>query len=129
GDDLQDKQLLKVVMPEDLARVKSEIPEARSLVWSQLWDELRESTIHNAEQVFAAGGNAIFWRSELKKALGSRLSMAGELMKEMQTRFPKLERSPLLYRLADCYGFFKSLESDGSYSPAALTFATGDRKR
>ena len=97
GDELQDRQLLKVVIPEDLPRVKAEIPEARSLVWAQLWDELQESTIHNAEQVFAAGGNAIFWRPELKKALKSRLSMGGELIKEIQARFPKLERSPLLY--------------------------------
>jgi hypothetical protein len=105
--------------------VKADIPEARALVWSQLWDELQESTIQSADQVLAAGGNAVFWRSELKQALGSRLSMGGELINELRVRFPKLDRSPLLYRLSDCYGFFKTLETDGSLSPAGLQVVKG----
>ncbi|MGB8699101.1 MAG: hypothetical protein WCD18_06770, partial [Thermosynechococcaceae cyanobacterium] len=103
-------------------------PEARALIWSQLWDDLAETTIQDAEQVFAAGGNAIFWRPELKKALGSRLSMGGELINELRARFPKLDRSPLLYRLSDCYGFFKSLESDGAFVPAEFGVIKGGIK-
>jgi hypothetical protein len=125
GDELLDKQLLKVVQPDDLVRVKAEIPEARALIWSQLWDELIESTVQTADQVFAAGGNAIFWRPELKKALGKRLSMGGELINEIRVRFPKLDRSPLLYRLSDCYGFFKLLESDGAITPDELKVIQG----
>lgn len=111
GEAMVDKHLLKVVPKEDLLRVKSEIPEARRLVWSQLMDELAETTIQTAEQIFVAGGNAVFWRTEIKKAFGKRLSTGGALIDEMKTRFPELEKSPLLYRFADCYGFFKTLES------------------
>lgn len=125
GEEMNDKPLLKVVPPADLARVKLEIPEARALVWAQLWDELSATSIQRAEQVFAAGGNALFWRTELKKALGSRLSMGGELLIEMKARIPGLERSPLLYRLADCYGFFKSLESEKLDASAQLSVVLG----
>ena len=70
GEALLDKPLLKVVPPEDLARVKAEIPEARQLIWSQLWSELSTTSVQAADRVFAAGGNAVFWRPELKKNLG-----------------------------------------------------------
>ncbi len=120
GEGLLDKPLLKVVPPEDLVRVKSEIPEARRLVWSQLWDELSATSVQAAEQVFAAGGNAVFWRPELKKTLGPRLDMGGELINEIKARFPELEKSTLLYRLADCYGLFKSLESEQPSADNAL---------
>lgn len=131
GEKLQDKQLLKVVLREDLARVKAAIPEVRRLIWAQLWKELADGPIQGAEQVFAAGGNAVFWYPELKrqKELSSRLSMGGELIQEIQERFPDLSKSPLLYRLADCYSFFKSLESSGSFEPSPMTLASGSGKR
>jgi hypothetical protein len=128
GEGLHDKPLLKVVPSEDLARVKSEISEARQLVWSQLWDELSTTSIQAADQVFAAGGNAVFWRPELRKALGSRLSMGGELINEIKSRFPALEKSPLLYRLADCYGLFKSLEPKQPHPSNVLVAASGGDK-
>ena len=128
GETLLDKPLLKVVRPEDLARVKLEIPEARALVWSQLWDELSATSIQSVDLVFAAGGNAAFWRPELKKALGSRLSMGGEVINEIRSRFPALEKSPLLYRLADCYGFFKNLEPETLDIPGPLKVVSGGTK-
>lgn len=128
GEEMLDKPLLKVVPPSDLARVRLEIPEARALVWSQLWDELSATSIQQAEQVFAAGGNAAFWRPELKRTLGSRLSMGGELLNEMKERIPELVRSPLLYRLADCYGFFKTLEPEQIGASSSLTVVFGGIK-
>jgi hypothetical protein len=125
GEALLDKPLLKVVPPEDLARVKSEIPEARQLVWSQLWDELSATSVQTADRVFAAGGNAVFWRPELKKALGSRLSMGGELIHKIKARFPELEKSALLYRLVDCYGFFEATEESQASSVNAITDVLG----
>lgn len=108
GEGLQDKPLLKVVPAEDLARVKLEIKEARAVVWRLLWHELSITSLKSAQQVIAAGGNAAFWRPELKKVLGKRLSMGTELMDEMRASFPELGQTALLYRLADCYSFFKT---------------------
>ncbi len=107
----REKPLLRIVPPEDVKRVQGEIEEARSLVWNLLWDELTDSHIRKAEEVFAAGGNAFYWRPELKKALGSKLSTGGDLMLEMQQRFSELKepkKAPLMYRCADCYAFWKS---------------------
>lgn len=128
GEGMSDKALLTVVPPNDLARVKLEIPEARALVWSQLWDELSVSSIQRAEQVFAAGGNAVYWRPELRQALGPKLSMGGELISEIKERVPELVKSPHLYRLADCYGFFKTLEPEQDRSANPLTVVLGGIK-
>lgn len=128
GESLLDKPLEKVIQSVDLARVKLEIAEARALVWAQLWHELSGTSIQLAEQVIAAGGNAAFWRPELKKALGSRLSMGGELIGEMKARFPDINKPTLLYRLADCYGFFKTLESEQAESATGITIVVGGLK-
>lgn len=125
GEALLDKPLLRVVRPGDLARVKLEIREARALVWRQLWHELSLTSIQSAEQVFAAGGNAAFWRPELKKALGSRLSMGSELINEIKALFPELEKSAILHRLADSYGFFKSIAPEVLSAPSTLTVVPG----
>ena len=131
GEKLHDKHLLKVVLPEDLARVKAAIPEVRRLIWAQLWKELADGPLQGSEQVFAAGGNAVFWYPELKrqKEIKSRLSMCGELINEIQERFPDLANSPLLYRLADCYSVFKSLETSGACEAAPLKLVSGGPKR
>ncbi|NJM77731.1 MAG: hypothetical protein HC852_20550 [Acaryochloridaceae cyanobacterium RU_4_10] len=128
GEALLDKPLLKVVPPCDLERVKAEIPEVRALVWAQIWDELSGTSLQLADQVFAAGGNAAFWRPELKKALGRRLSMGGELLNEMKAQFPELERSPLLYRLADCWGFLGTIAPELQSVPSQLTVVSGGIK-
>ena len=126
GEKLQDKYLSKVVLPEDLPRVKAAIPEVRQLIWAQLWKELADGPIQCAEQVFAAGGNALFWYPELKKQkeLGSRLSMCGQLIKVIQERFPDLD-SRLLYRVTDCYSFYRLIEASDSCEPAPLKLASG----
>ncbi|MGB8699069.1 MAG: hypothetical protein WCD18_06610 [Thermosynechococcaceae cyanobacterium] len=109
GDDLKDKHLLKVADPEDLVRIKREIKEARNLVWQQLWDELAHTTARSVEKIYGAGGNAYYWRSHLKQKLGSRVSLCGSLLNQMQEQFSELAKSPLLYRCGDCYGFWQSL--------------------
>jgi Actin like proteins N terminal domain len=130
GEKLQDKHLLKVVLPEDLARVKAAIPEIRQLIWAQLWKELVDGPIQDAAQIFAAGGNAVFWYPELKrqKEIGPKLSMGGELINEIRERFPELDKSPQLYRLADCYGSYKVLES-GSCVPSLQKELLGGGKK
>ncbi|NJM76256.1 MAG: hypothetical protein HC852_11265, partial [Acaryochloridaceae cyanobacterium RU_4_10] len=129
GEKLQDKHLLKVVLPKDLARVKAAIPEVRRLIWAQLWKELIDSPINEAAIAYAIGGNAVFWYPELKKALGQRLNMGGELIKEISERFPDLDKSPSLYRLSDCFGSFKDLESGNSYVPSARKELLGGGKK
>jgi hypothetical protein len=131
GEGLLDKPLLKVVPSEDLARVKLEILEARELVWSQLWDQLSATSIQTADRVFAAGGNAAFWRPELKRVLGSRLSMGGEAIAVIKAQFPELEKSPLLYRLADCFMFWRTLLDENDLKPcsADLIVVVGGRHK
>jgi hypothetical protein len=126
GEKLLDKPLLMVVPPEDLTRVKLEIQEARAVVWHGLWHELSITTMRSAQEVIAAGGNAAFWRPELKKVLGKRLSMGTELIDEISLVFPELHKSALQYRLADCYGFFKSLVSTLTPKDSPLKIIAGD---
>jgi hypothetical protein len=117
GETFREKPLLRVVPPQDLVYVQSELQEARSLVWTQMWDKLADSTIQSAEQVSAGGGNAPYWRPELKKAVGSRLSMGGEIIKDIQQRFPHLDNLPLLGRCSDCYIFWKTLLDASDLKP------------
>jgi hypothetical protein len=131
GEKLHDKHLLKVVLPEDLARVKASIPEVRQLIWAQLWKELIDSPIQEAVRIYAAGGNAVFWYPELKrqKEIASKLSMGGELINEIKERFPDLDKSPLLYRFADCYGSFRALEAGDSCVPSGQKELLGGGKK
>ena len=116
GDDFtKQKPLLKIIPPDQVSRVLVQLQEARALAWDLLWDELLDSHINKAEQVFVAGGNAFYWKPELKKALGSRLSTGLSLIKELHQRFPELSeknKSSLVYRCADCFAFWKTLIAD-----------------
>ena len=124
GDDFtREKPLQKIIPADEVKRVLVQLEEARTLAWDLLWDELLASHINKAEQVFAAGGNAFYWKPELKKALGPRLSTGLELFKEMHQRFFELKdkkKAALVYRCADCYAFWKTLieDSDGVVSHA-----------
>jgi hypothetical protein len=109
GDTFRDKPLLNLVLPEELPRVKRELKEARLLVWGQLMDELDDTPFRSNERIFAAGGNGLYWRPELKAELGTKLSMGGEFLSELQIKFPELEKSPLLPRCVDCARFWLSL--------------------
>jgi hypothetical protein len=130
GDTFKEKPLLKVVPPEDLAYVQGEIQEARSLVWAQMWDKLTDSTIQGAEQVLAVGGTAAYWRPELKKAFGPRLSMGGGIIKDIQQRFPHLDNLSLLYRCSDCFMFWLTLMDASDLKPRSteLSVVVGGRK-
>ena len=115
GEKFRDKPLLKIIPPDDLALVKHELAEARPLVWSQLMDELADSPMRSANPMFGAGGNGFYWQPELKAEFGSKLSMGGDILGEMQERFPELDKSPLLPRCVDCYSFWKSLPDMGEW--------------
>jgi hypothetical protein len=120
----REKPLLRIIPPEDVRRVLVQIEEARSLAWDLLWDELLASHINKAEQVFAAGGNAFYWKPELKKAVGSKLSVAVELLGEMRERFPELhdgKKVQLVYRCGDCYAFWKTLIGEEAIPKPATT--------
>ena len=127
GDAFRDKPLLKLVPPEDLERVKRELSEARSLIWGQFMDELEDTPIRSNEQIFGAGGNGFYWRPELKAEFGAKLSMGGDFLNEIQTKFPELEKSPLLPRCTDCARFWLSLPGMVDAKPASPLAISGGR--
>lgn len=127
GDTFRDKPLLKLVLPEELPRVKRELKEARSLVWGQFMDELADTPIRSNEQIFGAGGNGLYWRPELKDEFGAKLTMGGDFLSEIQVRFPELEKSPLLPRCADCARFWLSLPGMSEVSPVGSLAISGGR--
>lgn len=109
GDTFRNKPLLKLVSPEDLERVKRELKDARSLVWRQFMDQLEDTPIRSNEQIFGAGGGGFYRRLEFKEEFGAKFSVGGEFLAEIQTKFPELEKSPLLPRCVDCARFWMSL--------------------
>ena len=127
GDKFRDKPLLKLVLPEELAQVKHELAEARPFVWNQLMDELADTPIRSANPVFGAGGNGFYWQPELKTEFGSKLSMGGDILVEMQKRFSELERSPLLPRCLDCYSFWKTLPGMGEWFEGSALAVVGGK--
>ena len=109
GDTFRDKPLLKLVLPDELERVKRELSDARSLVWRQFMNQLEDTPIRGNEQIFGAGGGGFYRRPEFKEEFGSKFSVGGEFLSEMQSKFPELEKSPLLPRCVDCARFWMSL--------------------
>jgi hypothetical protein len=103
GDALADKSLLKIACEKDLPRLKTALEESRRLVWRDLCRKLDQTSFKSAEQVLACGGNAYYWRSQLKELLGSRLTFGVPMIKEMQERFPTVPNNSLAYRALNAY--------------------------
>lgn len=110
GDQLLDKHLLKIASERDLPRLKSALSEARVLYWRDMVRRLQVTPFKAAEQVLACGGNAYYWRSELKELLGSRLTLGANLMKEMQEQYPDLAGSALSIRMLNAYALSRTIE-------------------
>jgi hypothetical protein len=54
--------------------------------------------------------------------------MGTELINEIKALFPELEKSAMLHRLADSYGFFKSIAPEVLNAPSPLTVVPGGIK-
>ena len=105
----KDRHLLKIASESDLPRLKSAIAKAKEQLWLDLSIMLRLTLTGDIQQVACSGGNAHFWRPQLKELLGSKGSYGGPLIAELKTRFPQLAGSPLLGRSADNYRFWLTL--------------------
>lgn len=104
-----DKPLLKLCDPPELPRLKEAIAQARDQLWMDLSIQLRACSLMEIEQVLPSGGNAHYWRLHLKQMLGSRMHLSKAMFLELQNRFQELSGSPLLWRIADVYAFWRTL--------------------
>jgi hypothetical protein len=123
GESFRDKPLLKLVAAPELSRLQQGLRESRQLVWQQLQDELVHTSLRSQERVICGGGNSYYWKPELKATFGTRLSFAGNLLTELQARFPTLKNDPLLPRCADCYRFWLSLPGMSELPQSSLALA------
>jgi len=105
GDSLKDKYLLQIASEADLPRLKDAIADGREQLWLDLTRKFKETTYRLVPDVKCSGGNAYYWQPELQKLLKQRLDLCVELRREMGSRFPKLQGSPLLFRGGDVYRF------------------------
>jgi Actin like proteins N terminal domain len=119
----KDKHLLKIASEADLPRLKSAIAKAKEQLWLDLSVKLRLSLAGDIQQVACSGGNAHFWRPQLKELLGSKGSYCGPLIQELKGRFPDLAGSPLLGRSADNYRFWLTLPGVPEFSALEVQYA------
>jgi hypothetical protein len=84
---------------------------------------LRLSLAGDIQQVACSGGNAHFWRPQLKELLGSKGSYCGPLIQEIKGRFPDLAGSPLLGRSADNYRFWLTLPEVPEFQTLEVQYA------
>jgi len=109
GATLKDKPLLSLATEAELPRLKSAIANAREQIWLELTERLMEYSLGEVEKIWSSGGNAYYWKSDVLSWLGPRLDTGKALLTEISQRFPELKGSPLLYRCADVYAFWRTL--------------------
>jgi hypothetical protein len=128
GNTFREKPLLKLVQPQDLKTLQQALNESRPLIWQQLLDELAPTSIRSHEQILCGGGNSYYWQPELKAEFGSKVSFCGNLFADMESRFPELQKSPLLPRCADCYRFWLAMPGMGSKEGCEPLALAGGKK-
>ncbi len=109
GKSLKDKPLLTLVTEAELPRLKVAISEARQQIWMELTQKLMDYSLGEVEKVWISGGNAYYWKSDASSWLGNQLDRGKPLLSELEQRFVELSKSPLLYRCADNYAFWRTL--------------------
>lgn len=109
GEALKDKPLLTLATEAELPRLKGAIANAREQIWLELTEKLMDYSLGEVEKVSISGGNAYYWKSDILCWLGTRLDKGRALLTEIEQRFPQLKGSPLLYRCADDYAFWRTL--------------------
>lgn len=109
GASLKDKPLLSLATEAELLRLKSALANAREQLWLELTERLMDYCLGEVEKVWISGGNAYYWKSDVLGWLGSRLDSGKTLLTQISQRFPELKGSPLLYRCADVYAFWRTL--------------------
>ncbi len=106
---LKDKPLLTLATVAELPRLKAALANARDQIWLELTERLMEYSLGEVEKIWSSGGNAYYWKADILGWLGSRLDTGKALLTEIEQRFPELKGSPLLYRCADVYAFWRTL--------------------
>lgn len=109
GAALKDRPLLTLVTEAELPRLKAALALAREQIWLELTEKLMDYSLGEVERIWTSGGNAYYWKSDILSWLGTRLDNGRAILAEIEQRFPELKGSPLLYRCADVYAFWRTL--------------------
>jgi len=109
GAALKDRPLLTLATEAELPRLKAAIAVAKEQIWLELTEKLMDYSLGEVERIWTSGGNAYYWKSDILSWLGPRLDNGRAILSEIEQRFPELKGSPLLYRCADVYAFWRTL--------------------
>ncbi len=109
GPNLKPAPLERLAPSGSLNRLIEALRDGRSQYWLDLKKKLSTTSFRVAEEVIVTGGNAYYWRYEIKALLGSRQKASRPIIKDLEAAVPRLAGKAMLYRAADCFAFFCTL--------------------
>ena len=129
GANLDNLDALKAIAPtpDDTNRLIPALKTSIDQLWMDLLYELKSTSLAEADQVIPTGGNAYYWRSQLKDMIGKkRLFTANSVFDELALRYPKRGEIPgmpssLRYRIMDLYLFWLTLPGATKFNKGSVT--------
>lgn len=115
GRKLNDRELLELTHTNseaELAQLKEAILAAREQYWLDRSGEFNRLDTSLVDQVHVTGGTAQYFAPEIKalfRSKGVETHWCKDLALEFHERYQLKKKTPLLYRMADCYGFYLTL--------------------
>ena len=115
GRKLKSKQLLDLTQtrsPAELEQLKGAITAAREQYWLDRSVDFGRLDTSQVDQVHITGGTAQYFSTEINalfRSKGVEPLWCKDLALEFHDRFELTEKTQLLYRMADCYGFYLTL--------------------
>ncbi len=115
GHQLRNKHLLGLTQTRsdaELGQLKRAITDARQQYWLSRSSEFERLDTSFVDCVHITGGTAQYFADEISalfRAKGIKPMWCKDLALEFYERYKLPSRTPLLYRMADCYGFYLTL--------------------
>jgi hypothetical protein len=126
GRKLKSKELLDLTQTRtavELDQLKRAISAAREQYWLDRSVELRRLDVSMVDRIYITGGTAQYFNEEINELFRLKGVMplwCKDLALEFFERYQLPKKTPLLYRMADCYGLYLSLPGVEPYVSKAV---------
>ncbi|MBW4554206.1 MAG: hypothetical protein KME35_24350 [Aphanocapsa sp. GSE-SYN-MK-11-07L] len=132
GPKLNPKYLFELTQTRssaEIERLREAIQQAKRQYWIDRRSEFSSLNVSGVERVPVSGGAANYFTTELNQMFlelfGIKLHWCKDLMLEFLERFEIQQKTDLLHRFADCYGYFRDMPGVEGYEAKAVEVVGG----
>jgi hypothetical protein len=122
-------ELTQTKKSSEIERLQQVIREAKVQYWIERQAQFNSLEALGVTRVLVSGGAANYFALELnqlfKERFGIQLRWCKSLMLEFFERFKLKQKSDLLHRFADCYGYYRTLPGVEPYQKKSVEVAGG----